>query len=348
MERQTAALTDGTRTVTASVSDPAGNEGTDSQLLTVDTAAPAVTITGGANALTNDATPQISGTADVAPGTTVTVTLADETLTALVDAGGAWSVTAAALSDGPHRVVMSVSDAAGNPASFTQTLTVDTVSPVVAITGGATATTSDLDPTIAGTSDAAPGTTVTVSIAGQTMTTLVQANGSWNATPTVVGEGTWPVVASAPDPAGNRAPPMATVERPMELAPDRPNVELRRGAEASRSSCSRFPYDAHIVNVVRGIPGRRFDWDAREWWAPVDDWVGVHVADVLERFPDLTASAEVDAWLAQIQRALGRRTSSTVRHDGRGWWVLATRAGTPPEALLDGLRRARRACCSRR
>ena len=112
-------------------------------------------------------------------------------------------MTAAALADGPHRVVMSVSDAAGNPASATQTLTVDTVSPVVTITGGATATTNDADPTIAGTSDAAPGTTVTVSIAGQTMTTLVQANGSWNATPSSVGEGTWPVVASAPDPAGN-------------------------------------------------------------------------------------------------------------------------------------------------
>ena len=38
------ALSDGTHTVTASVTDPAGNEGTDSQALTVDTAAPAVTI----------------------------------------------------------------------------------------------------------------------------------------------------------------------------------------------------------------------------------------------------------------------------------------------------------------
>ena len=65
-----------------------------------------------------------------------------------VRAGGTWSVTAAFLSDGPHRVVMSVSDAAGNLASFTQTLTVDTVPPVVAITGGATATTGDVDPTI--------------------------------------------------------------------------------------------------------------------------------------------------------------------------------------------------------
>jgi hypothetical protein len=35
------------------------------------------------------------------------------------------------------------------------------------------------------------------------MTTLVQANGTWNATPAFVGKGTWPVVASASDPAGN-------------------------------------------------------------------------------------------------------------------------------------------------
>ncbi|MEJ7891490.1 MAG: Ig-like domain-containing protein [Solirubrobacteraceae bacterium] len=197
------ALTDGARTITAAVTDPAGNEGTDSQALTVDTTAPAVTITGGATALTNDATPNISGTANVAPGTTVTVTLADETLTAPVESGGGWSVTASRLSDGPHRVGMSVSDAAGNQATSTQTLTVDTVSPIVAIDGGPTATTDDGTPTIAGTSDAAPGTTVTVTIAGQTMTTLVQANGSWNATPSFVGEGTWPVSASVPDPAGN-------------------------------------------------------------------------------------------------------------------------------------------------
>jgi hypothetical protein len=198
-----AALTDGTRTVTVSVLDPAMNQGTDSQALTVDTTAPAVTIAGGTAALTNDATPAISGTADVATGTTVTVTLADETLSGAVGSDGGWSVIASALPDGPHRVIMSVLDAAGNPASFTQTLSVDTVSPLVAITGGATASTNDLTPTIAGTSSAAPGTTITVSIAGQTMTALLQGNGTWNATPSVVAVGKWAIVASAPDLAGN-------------------------------------------------------------------------------------------------------------------------------------------------
>lgn len=219
-----AALTDGTRTVT----DPAGNEGTDSQALTVDTTAPAVTIAGGANVLTKDATPVISGTAAVAPGTTVTVNLADETLTAPVGNGGNWSVSAAALPDGRHRVVMSVSDAAGNGASATQMLTVDTVSPAVTITGGATATTHDATPTIAGTSAAAPGTTVTVSIAGQTMTTLLQANHSWNATSTSVGNGDWPVVASASDPAGNvgSASQMLTIasDNPVDTTPPQTTI----------------------------------------------------------------------------------------------------------------------------
>src|SRR3984885_8338748 len=198
-----AALTDGTRTVTASVTDPAGNQSTDSQVLIIDTVAPAVTMAGGTNALSNDPTPGISGTAAVSAGTPVPVTLADQTLTGLVHADGTWSVTAAWLPDGPHRVVMSVSDAAGNQDTFTHTLTADTVAPSVAIDGGATAITSSLDPTIAGTSNAAPGTTVTVSIAGQTMTTLLQTNGTWNATPSPVGQGTWQVDASDQDTAGN-------------------------------------------------------------------------------------------------------------------------------------------------
>src|SRR5258706_9920590 len=124
-------------------------------------------------------------------------------------------------------------------------------------------------------------------------------------------------------------------ERPMQLVDQRPNVELPRGTEGDPIVVLAFPYDPHIVAVARGIPQRRFDWDRRERFAPVDDWAGVHVADVLARFPELTTSAEVDAWLAGIERRwVGRVT--TARHDGRGWWALSTRAGTVPAALRDG------------
>jgi Bacterial Ig-like domain len=155
------ALSDATRTLSASVTDPAGNEGTDDQQLTVDTAAPTVAISGGANAITTDSTPTISGTTDVeAPGV-VSVTINGETLTATPTAG-AWSVTAAILANATYPVVASVSDGAGNPGSAGQQLTVDTVLPVVSIDGGPSLTTNDPTPTIIGTSDVAVGTVVRV------------------------------------------------------------------------------------------------------------------------------------------------------------------------------------------
>src|ERR671931_1990439 len=121
----------------------------------------------------------------------------------------------------------------------------------------------------------------------------------------------------------------------MQLVDERPNVELRRGADGETIVVLAFPYDPHIVALVRAIPQRRFDWDKREWWAPVNDWAGVHVAEVLDRFPELTTSPQVDVWLAAIERRSVGRVSTT-RHDGRGWFVLQTRAGTLPDALREG------------
>lgn len=121
----------------------------------------------------------------------------------------------------------------------------------------------------------------------------------------------------------------------MRLVPSAPNVELRTDAERGRIVVLSFPYDAHIVEAVRKIPHRRFDWDAREWWAPAEDWVALRVADVLERFPDLVPSDDVTAWFAEIERRwIG--VVRTTRFDGRGWFVLETHAGEVPEALREG------------
>jgi len=121
----------------------------------------------------------------------------------------------------------------------------------------------------------------------------------------------------------------------MRLAPSPPNVMLRTDAERGRIVVLSFPYEPHVVEAVRAIPHRRFDWDAREWWAPVQDWVAHHVADVLRRFPDLAPSDEVTAWLGEVERRwLGR--VSTTRFDGRGWFVLETAAGEVPAELREG------------
>src|SRR5262249_18600799 len=97
-------------------------------------------------------------------------------------------------------------------------------------------------------------------------------------------------VSACPD-TRDRSRPSA-----MRLAAPRPNVELREGADGATSGVLAFPYDAQIVNAVRGIPHRRFDWDTREWWAPADDWSGIHVAEVLDRFPELVPADDVRAW----------------------------------------------------
>ena len=123
----------------------------------------------------------------------------------------------------------------------------------------------------------------------------------------------------------------------MELAPERPNVELRRDRNGQRTVVLAFPYDRARVELVRTIPHRRFDWDSREWSAPADDWVAIKVADILDRYPELVADGDVVAWLAGVERRwLGY--VRTIRHDGCGWWVLDTRAGPVPEELRAGAR----------
>jgi SWI/SNF-related matrix-associated actin-dependent regulator of chromatin subfamily A-like protein 1 len=121
----------------------------------------------------------------------------------------------------------------------------------------------------------------------------------------------------------------------MRVVEDRFNVELRDGGDGTRLVVFAFPYNAHIVAAVRNIPHRRFEWDAREWLAPASDWAGVHVAEILERFPELTTAGEVDVWLSDLRtRWVGYvRTAS---YDGRGWWLLKTHAGTVPASLRAG------------
>jgi len=121
----------------------------------------------------------------------------------------------------------------------------------------------------------------------------------------------------------------------VQLVPDQPNVELRTEEERGRIVALAFPYDRHLVEAVRAIPHRRFDWDTYEWWAPADDWVALHVADILRRFPELTPTDQVSAWLESIEkRWIGH--VRTTRHEARGWWVMQTLAGEVPEPLREG------------
>ena len=128
-----AILANGDYPVVASVQDGAGNTGTATQHLTVDTVLPVVTLDGGPSVTTNDRTPTISGTSDVAVDTVVRVTVDSQTLRALVHSGGTWNIRPTALSDGTRTVTASVRDPAGNEGTDSQALTVDTAAPAVTI-----------------------------------------------------------------------------------------------------------------------------------------------------------------------------------------------------------------------
>ena len=127
---------DGTFDVTATLTDAAGNASADSAAtsVTVDTVAPAVAITTieGGDDLINAAEAAggitVSGTAEI--GSTLTVNGAAVT----VDASGGWTTSVTPAGDGPLAVTAVATDAAGNSATATHQLTVDTAPPAVAIT----------------------------------------------------------------------------------------------------------------------------------------------------------------------------------------------------------------------
>jgi SWI/SNF-related matrix-associated actin-dependent regulator of chromatin subfamily A-like protein 1 len=112
------------------------------------------------------------------------------------------------------------------------------------------------------------------------------------------------------------------------------HVELRRDRHGHESVVLAFPYRAEIVDSVRAIPGRRFDWDTKEWWALQSDATAPYVRGILERHPSLSASPEVLAWLSSAADGwFGRVTAA--RFEGAGWFVLDTVAGELPGELAE-------------
>ena len=119
----------------------------------------------------------------------------------------------------------------------------------------------------------------------------------------------------------------------LRALPTEPNVKLRPTEDGDgQEVVLAFPYDGHLVAAVRTLPGRRFDWDRREWSAPADGWVAAKLAEILRLRPELTRTPEFDEWLAATERRWVGHVR-TVRYDGRGWFALDTLAGAPPEAL---------------
>ncbi|EOS3415158.1 Ig-like domain-containing protein [Escherichia coli] len=219
------ALAEGNYAVNASVSDRAGNTTSHSANFTVDTSAPVVSVnTVAGDDILNNAeqavaqiiSGQVSG---ASPGDTVTVKLGTHVLTGIVLADGSWNVAldpavTRTLDRGANTIFVTVTDAAGNTGAASRAITLVGVSPLITIN------TVSGDDIISGAEKGAPltltgstqqaetGQTVTVTLAGQSFTTTVQADGSWSLTVPAAAMGNLPdgavaITASVTDLSGN-------------------------------------------------------------------------------------------------------------------------------------------------
>ncbi len=194
------ALGSGSQTVTASVTDAAGNSDSETHTVTVNLTAPTIGINTIATVAGDDiinnaeqlAGQTISGTTTAEVGQTVTVTFNGQTWTATVGSGGSWSVFIpaqqfAGLSDGSYTISATVADQAGNPGSASRGVTLNGDVPTVTINTFAgddvvNAAEHGSSLVISGTTTAPVGQTLTLTLNGKTYTTTVQTGGSWSYT----------------------------------------------------------------------------------------------------------------------------------------------------------------------
>lgn len=220
-----AAIAAGTYASTATVTatDAAGNTATATRSISVDTET-SVSINAGqaggddvVSGAEHAATLTVTGRGE--PGATLQVTLEGVTKSVTVDASGNWQAGYAAgeYRTGTYDTTISVSatDTAGNTATATRSLHVDTeVSPFARVSdssgadGIVNATEAATGLTVNGIVE--PGSTVTLKLAsGATVTANVAADGSWTAQIPAgqipAGESSVPLVITATDAVGNTA-----------------------------------------------------------------------------------------------------------------------------------------------
>ncbi|MGQ0747213.1 BapA/Bap/LapF family large adhesin [Acinetobacter baumannii] len=245
-------------TVTATATDPAGNTslpGTGT--VSADITAPVVALD---DVLTNDSTPALTGTVND-PTATVVVNVDGVDYPAVNNGDGTWTLadnTLPALTDGPHTITVTATDAAGNVGNDTAVVTVDTTAPVVSFTD---ASTNDTTPALTGTIDD-PTATVVVTVDGVDYPAVNNGDGTWtladNTLP-VLADGPHTVSVTATDVAGNVSTPVTgtvTVDATAPtLAITTDDLALAAGEDANITftfSEAVAGFDVSDITVVGG------------------------------------------------------------------------------------------------
>ncbi|KAB8041692.1 Ig-like domain-containing protein, partial [Janthinobacterium aquaticum] len=224
---------DGVKTITARLTDVAGNTGSagGSVSFTLDTTANATPGTpvlsaasdsgrSSTDRITRINTPTITGTTVADSTVTLYDTNGSTVLgTAVANSSGAWSITTTTLADGVHQLRARSTDAAGNISLSSSTLmvTIDTTAPgkpgvptldANSDTGSSTSdrVTSDNTPTIRGSAENLSTVTLYDSDGTTVLGTANVSSGTWVVTSSALADGVHNLTVKSTDAAGNTSP----------------------------------------------------------------------------------------------------------------------------------------------
>lgn len=191
-------IPDGLLTVTVNASDASGNSTPVTQTVTVDTLPPPLTVLplttdgklNGAELTQNQTLSGISAVSE--QGQTVVVTLNGKTYTAVIGSDGNWQLALSStdlgqLQTGNYPLTVTLTDAAGNSTTVTQTVSVKTTALQVGVLELSDGNSLDaaevkVDQILHGTSNAEAGSIVTVTLGSGTYQGVTDALGNWQVT----------------------------------------------------------------------------------------------------------------------------------------------------------------------
>ncbi|MCZ3044033.1 Ig-like domain-containing protein, partial [Acinetobacter baumannii] len=304
-------LADGPHTITVTATDAAGNVGTDTGVVTVDTAAPntagvtftidSVTADNVINASEAAGNVTITGVLKNIPAdatnTAVTVVINGVTYNATVDkTAGTWTVSVpgsglVADADKTIDAKVTFTDAAGNSSTVndTQIYTLDTAAPAAPVIDPVNGT----DP-ITGTAE--PGSTVTVTYPnGDTATVVAGPDGSWSVPNPGLNDGD-EVEAIATDPAGNPSLPGTATVDAVGSNTDGVNFTVDSVTADNVINASEASGNVTVTGVLKNVPADAANTvvtvviNGQTYTATVDSTAGTWTVSVPGS--DLTADAD--------------------------------------------------------
>ncbi len=219
---------DGTKTVTASQTDAAGNSGSTSRNFLRDTLAPRLTIASPVNGTYVAANITLTGTCEAGLTVNFSGTGLSTASAVVCSSSGTYSTSVSvSAGDGAKAILATETDAAGNVSTANANYLRDTTAPLVAITSPAANTIAQTDITVSGTCEAGLNVTLSGSGVASSVVTPCSAQGGFSSSVSFSsGSGTKLVTAAQTDAAGNTGsdsrsfisdltPPSITITSPV-------------------------------------------------------------------------------------------------------------------------------------